>query len=128
MLHWLRRTDQHSHLPGLHRCMPGALPVLNKQVVHCTPPRWGKATGCTINQLCKADRKGIHYFTPICLSAYQIRSLMCRSARTARYSSGQDGVEAPASLERIHFEDEGKPCRMTRSTARSLTSTAAAYR
>ena len=33
--------------------MPGALPVLNKQVVHYAA-KMGKATGCTINQLCKA--------------------------------------------------------------------------
>ena len=49
--------------------MPGALPVLNKQVVHYAA-KMGKATGCTINQLCKADRK--NYFYPDLPKAYQI--------------------------------------------------------
>ena len=53
--------------------MPGALPVLNKQVVHYAA-KMGKATGCTI-------------FTPICRRHIRSLSLMCRSARTARYSS-----------------------------------------
>ena len=64
--------------------MPGALPVLNKQVVHYAA-KMGKATGCTVNQLCKADRK--NYFTPTCQGHIRSLSLMCRFARTARYSS-----------------------------------------
>ena len=52
--------------------MPGALPVLNKQVVHYAA-KMGKATGCTINQLCKADRK--NYFYPDLPKAYQISQL-----------------------------------------------------
>ncbi|MFR1151889.1 MAG: hypothetical protein ACLSDM_10265 [Butyricicoccus sp.] len=83
--------------------MPGALPVLNKQVVHYAA-KMGKATGCTINQLCKADRK--NYFYPD-LPSVSISHLMCRSARTARYSSMWTWHSC--RLERIHFgEDAGK--------------------
>ena len=59
--------------------MPGALPVLNKQVVHYAA-KMGKATGCTINQLCKADRK--NYFYPDNPKAYQIRNLTSQSVTT----------------------------------------------
>ena len=53
--------------PNTHTCpvctgMPGTLPVLNKQVVEYAVAV-GLATGCTITQYCKFDRK--NYFIRI---------------------------------------------------------------
>ena len=65
--------------------MPGALPVLNKQVVHYAA-KMGKATGC-IHPISCARLTVRTIFTPICRRHIRSLSLMCRSARTARYSS-----------------------------------------
>ena len=83
--------------------MPGALPVLNKQVVHYAA-KMGKATGCTINQLCKADRK--NYFYPDLPKAYQISQFdvpICENGEVFFYV---DGVKPSCRLERIHFEED----------------------
>ena len=99
--------------------MPGALPVLNKQVVHYAA-KMGKATGCTINQLCKADRK--NYFYPDLPKAYQISQFdvpICENGEVFFYVD----VSSASTSRRMRAS-----CCMTRSTARSLTSTAAAYR
>ena len=83
--------------------MPGALPVLNKQVVHYAA-KMGKATGCTINQLCKADRK--NYFYPDLPKAYQISQFdvpICENGEVFFYV---DGVKHSCRLERIHFEED----------------------
>ena len=83
--------------------MPGALPVLNKQVVHYAA-KMGKATGCTINQLCKADRK--NYFYPDLPKAYQISQFdvpICENGEVFFYG---DGVKHSGRLERIHFEED----------------------
>ena len=49
--------------------MPGSLPTLNEKVVEYAI-RMGYATNCTINPVCKADRK--NYFYPDLPKAYQI--------------------------------------------------------
>ena len=69
--------------------MPGALPVLNKQVVHYAA-KMGKATGCTVNQLCKADRK--NYFYPDLPKAYQISQFdvpICENGEVFFYVDGE---------------------------------------
>ncbi len=63
--------------PNTHTCpvctgMPGALPVLNKQVVEYALAV-GLATNCRINQYCKFDRK--NYFYPDNPQNYQISQL-----------------------------------------------------
>ncbi len=63
--------------PNTHTCpvctgMPGALPVLNKQVVEYALSV-GLATNCQINQYCKFDRK--NYFYPDNAQNYQISQL-----------------------------------------------------
>lgn len=63
--------------PNTHTCpvctgMPGALPVLNKEVVEYAL-RAGLATHCQVNQLCKFDRK--NYFYPDNPQNYQISQL-----------------------------------------------------
>ena len=70
--------------PNTHTCpvctgMPGALPVLNRQVVEYAAAV-GLATGCTINQRCRFDRK--NYFYPDNPQNYQISQLyepICRN-------------------------------------------------
>ena len=83
--------------------MPGALPVLNKQVVHYAA-KMGLATGCTVNRLCKADRK--NYFYPDLPKAYQISQFdvpICENGEVFFYV---DGVKHSCRLERIHFEED----------------------
>ena len=83
--------------------MPGALPVLNKQVVHYAA-KMGLATGCTINRLCKADRK--NYFYPDLPKAYQISQFdvpICENGEVFFYV---DGEKKSCRLERIHFEED----------------------
>ncbi|MFQ8690556.1 MAG: Asp-tRNA(Asn)/Glu-tRNA(Gln) amidotransferase GatCAB subunit B, partial [Blautia sp.] len=63
--------------PNTHTCpvctgMPGALPVLNKEVVEYAL-RAGLATHCQVNQLCKFDRKNSFY--PDNPQNYQISQL-----------------------------------------------------
>ena len=91
--------------PNTHTCpvctgMPGALPVLNKQVVHYAA-KMGKATGCTVNQLCKADRK--NYFYPDLPKAYQISQFdkpLCEHGYV-ELASGKK-----IRITRIHIEED----------------------
>ena len=83
--------------------MPGALPVLNREVVHYAA-KMGKATGCTVNRLCKADRK--NYFYPDLPKAYQISQFdvpICENGEVFFYV---DGEKKSCRLERIHFEED----------------------
>ena len=83
--------------------MPGALPVLNKQVVHYAA-KIGLATGCTVNRLCKSDRK--NYFYPDLPKAYQISQFdvpICENGEVFFYV---DGEKKSCRLERIHFEED----------------------
>ena len=83
--------------------MPGALPVLNKQVVHYAA-KMGLATGCTVNRLCKSDRK--NYFYPDLPKAYQISQFdvpICENGEVFFYV---DGEKKSCRLERIHFEED----------------------
>ena len=97
--------------PNTHTCpvctgMPGALPVLNRQVVEYAAAV-GLATGCTINQYCKFDRK--NYFYPDNPQNYQISQLyepICRD--------GHIDIDTPSGTKRIGIheihmeEDAGK--------------------
>lgn len=92
-----------SHTCPVCTGMPGALPVLNKQVVHYAA-KMGKATGCTVNKLCKADRK--NYFYPDLPKAYQISQFdvpICENGEVYFYV---DGEKKMCRLERIHFEED----------------------
>ena len=97
--------------PNTHTCpvctgMPGALPVLNRQVVEYATAV-GLATGCTINQCCRFDRK--NYFYPDNPQNYQISQLyepICRD--------GHIDIDTPSGTKRIGIheihmeEDAGK--------------------
>lgn len=83
--------------------MPGSLPVLNRQVVHYAA-KMGLATGCTVNRLCKSDRK--NYFYPDLPKAYQISQFdvpICENGEVFFYV---DGEKKCCRLERIHFEED----------------------
>ncbi|MCB6364718.1 Asp-tRNA(Asn)/Glu-tRNA(Gln) amidotransferase subunit GatB [Intestinibacillus massiliensis] len=83
--------------------MPGSLPVLNRQVVHYAA-KMGLATGCTVNRLCKSDRK--NYFYPDLPKAYQISQFdvpICENGEVYFYV---DGEKKCCRLERIHFEED----------------------
>lgn len=83
--------------------LPGALPVLNREVVHYAA-KMGFATGCTVNKLCKSDRK--NYFYPDLPKAYQISQFdvpICENGAVYFYV---DGEKKCCRLERIHFEED----------------------
>lgn len=97
--------------PNTHTCpvctgMPGTLPVLNKQVVEYAVAV-GLATGCTITQYCKFDRK--NYFYPDNPQNYQISQLYLPVCR-----DGSVEIETPAGMKKIGIheihmeEDAGK--------------------
>ena len=92
-----------SHTCPVCTGMPGALPVLNREVVHYAA-KMGKATGCTVNSLCKSDRK--NYFYPDLPKAYQISQFdvpICENGEVYFYV---DGEKKCCRLERIHFEED----------------------
>ena len=83
--------------------MPGALPVLNRQVVHYAA-KMGVATGCTVNRLCQSARK--NYFYPDLPKAYQISQAehpICSDGEVFFYVNGE---KKSCRLERIHFEED----------------------
>lgn len=83
--------------------MPGALPVLNKQVVDFAIAA-GLALNCTISKVCKFDRK--NYFYPDLPKSYQISQLyhpLCRD--------GGIEIEIPEGrkmigIHEIHMEED----------------------
>lgn len=92
-----------SHTCPVCTGMPGALPVLNREVVHYAA-KMGKATGCTVNSLCKSDRK--NYFYPDLPKAYQISQFdvpICENGEVYFYVNGEKKC---CRLERIHFEED----------------------
>ncbi len=102
--------------PNTHTCpvcmgMPGALPVLNRQVVEYAMAV-GLATNCKIHQFCKFDRK--NYFYPDNAQNYQISQLylpICYDGFVEIETGGEDRPAAKKKI-RIHEihmeEDAGK--------------------
>ncbi len=97
--------------PNAHTCpvcvgMPGALPVLNRQVVEYAMAV-GLATNCQINQFCKFDRK--NYFYPDNAQNYQISQLYLPICH-----DGYVEIETNAGMKKIRIheihmeEDAGK--------------------
>lgn len=86
-------------------CMgfPGALPVLNKEVVNSCM-KMGLALGCSINRVCRSDRK--NYFYPDLPKAYQISQFdqpVCEHGNFAFYSAGE---RKSCRINRIHIEED----------------------
>ncbi len=101
-------TTEFGGAPNTHTCpvctgMPGALPVLNRQVVEYAMAV-GLATNCKITQYCKFDRK--NYFYPDNPQNYQISQLYLPICR-----DGHVDIETPAGkktigIHEIHMEED----------------------
>lgn len=95
--------------PNSHTCpvctgMPGALPVLNKQVVEYAVAV-GLATNCTITQNCKFDRK--NYFYPDNPQNYQISQLYLPICRDGGIEIElEDGEKKTIGIHEIHMEED----------------------
>ena len=85
--------------------MPGSLPTLNEKVVEYAI-RMGYATNCTINPVCKADRK--NYFYPDLPKAYQISQFdipLCEHGYIDAVVD-EEGNTKRIGITRIHIEED----------------------
>lgn len=85
--------------------LPGALPVLNEQVVEYAT-RAGLAMGCQINRYSKQDRK--NYFYPDTAKAYQISQYdipICEGG-SLEYIADKEGNVKTVTFERIQMEED----------------------
>ncbi len=94
--------------PNTHTCpvctgMPGALPVLNKQVVEYAMAV-GLATNCTITQYCKFDRK--NYFYPDNPQNYQISQLYLPICRNGYVEIETNAGKKKVRIHEIHMEED----------------------
>lgn len=96
-------AEINTHVCPVCTGQPGALPVLNKQVVHYAA-KMGVATHCRINRLCKSDRK--NYFYPDLPKAYQISQFDVPICEDGYVDFEVDGEPKRVRFERIHFEED----------------------
>ena len=94
--------------PNTHTCpvctgMPGALPVLNKQVVEYALAV-GLAANCQINQYCKFDRK--NYFYPDNPQNYQISQLYLPICHDGWVEIETAGGKKKIGIHEIHMEED----------------------
>lgn len=94
--------------PNTHCCpvctgMPGALPVLNGQVVEYAI-KAGLATGCKINKVSKQDRK--NYFYPDSPKAYQISQFDLPLCYEGEVEIEVEGKTRKIGITRIHIEED----------------------
>lgn len=94
--------------PNTHTCpvctgMPGALPVLNKQVVEYAVAV-GLAANCDITQNCKFDRK--NYFYPDNPQNYQISQLYLPICRNGNVEIEVEGKKKQIRIHEIHMEED----------------------
>lgn len=94
--------------PNSHTCpvctgMPGALPVLNKQVVEYAMAV-GLATGCKITRYCKFDRK--NYFYPDNPQNYQISQLYLPICRDGGVEIETSAGKKRIGIHEIHMEED----------------------
>lgn len=83
--------------------MPGALPVLNRQVVEYAMAA-GLATNCKITQTCKFDRK--NYFYPDNPQNYQISQLYLPIARDGYVEIETGGQKKKVRIHEMHMEED----------------------
>lgn len=101
-------TTQFGGEPNTHCCpvctgMPGSLPVLNKKVVEFAVAA-GLATGCTISQYTKFDRK--NYFYPDLPKAYQVSQLYLPICRNGGIEIETGGIKKTIGIHEIHMEED----------------------
>ena len=94
--------------PNTHTCpvctgMPGALPVLNKQVVEYAMAI-GLATNCEITKVCKFDRK--NYFYPDNPQNYQISQLYLPIARNGYVEIEAGSTKKKVRIHEMHMEED----------------------
>lgn len=94
--------------PNTHTCpvctgMPGALPVLNKQVVEYALAV-GLAANCKINQCCKFDRK--NYFYPDNPQNYQISQLYLPICHDGGFEIETAEGKKYIGIHEIHMEED----------------------
>ena len=94
--------------PNTHTCpvctgMPGALPVLNRQVVEYAMAI-GLATNCRITQVCKFDRK--NYFYPDNPQNYQISQLYLPIARDGYVEIEKGAGKKKVRIHEMHMEED----------------------
>jgi len=94
--------------PNTHTCpvctgMPGALPVLNKQVVEYAMAI-GLATNCRITRVCKFDRK--NYFYPDNPQNYQISQLYLPIARDGYVEIEMGDTKKKVRIHEMHMEED----------------------
>ncbi|MEA5011673.1 MAG: Asp-tRNA(Asn)/Glu-tRNA(Gln) amidotransferase subunit GatB [Angelakisella sp.] len=85
--------------------MPGTLPTLNRQVAEYAI-RMGYALNCSINNVCKTDRK--NYFYPDLPKAYQISQFdmpICENGFVDAIVD-EDGTTKRIGVTRIHIEED----------------------
>ena len=83
--------------------MPGTLPTLNEKVVDYAI-KMGHALNCTINRVCKQDRK--NYFYPDLPKAYQISQAEVPLCENGYVDILVDGEERRIGITRIHIEED----------------------
>lgn len=83
--------------------MPGTLPTLNEKVVDYAI-KMGHALNCTINRVCKQDRK--NYFYPDLPKAYQISQAEVPLCENGYVDILVDGEERKIGITRIHIEED----------------------
>lgn len=94
--------------PNTHTCpvctgMPGALPVLNRQVVEYAMAV-GLAANCKITQVCKFDRK--NYFYPDNPQNYQISQLYLPIARDGYVEIEVGDTRKKVRIHEMHMEED----------------------
>ncbi len=94
--------------PNAHTCpvctgMPGALPVLNRQVVEYAVAV-GLATNCTITKYCRFDRK--NYFYPDNPQNYQISQLYLPICRDGSLEIETTLGKKKIGIHEIHMEED----------------------
>lgn len=94
--------------PNTHTCpvctgMPGALPVLNRQVVNYAVAV-GLATNCTIARHCRFDRK--NYFYPDNPQNYQISQLYLPICKNGHVDIETPHGTKPVGIHEIHMEED----------------------
>ena len=94
--------------PNTHTCpvcagLPGALPVLNKQVVEYAIAV-GLAAGCKIHQYCKFDRK--NYFYPDNPQNYQISQLYLPICYDGSIEIATEAGKKEIRIHEIHMEED----------------------
>ena len=116
-------------LPNTHVCpvclgMPGALPVLNKQVVNYAI-KAGLALNCEIQKTNKFDRK--NYFYPDNAKNYQISQLYQPICLGGHIDIVVDGEHKTIGVTRIHMEEDAGKLNHSGATISTSDSSAVDY-